>query len=630
MTTPFDHRVWSQPRWFHYSLAVVLAFLALYFRALLDPSLGSKAPFAVSILPVALAAYAGGFWPGMVASFIGLTGSAILFVEPQHSLLIANTPGQLLQLILAAAICIFFCIIAGRLRMSAMSTIRLANEIDTDRSQFKDVLESITDAFFAVNKDWNLVQANPAFERLVENGAGDVIGRNLWSVFPDRENTPFSQALHTAMTERKPQRIDSESDGKWYHFRAYPTALGVSVFIHDVTERKQFEQRRDRMLSDERVARSAAEEAGRMKEEFLATLSHELRTPMTSLLGWAEMLNRGKVSDERLAEGLTSIEQSARMQAKMVDELLDISRINAGKLKVESEYMTLSELAEEGVAIHRPAALAKAIQLTFEDSAPDAIVRGDSARLHQVFSNLISNAIKFSGRGGKVTVRVFAEGSSTCLSVEDKGEGMSPEFLPFVFDRFRQANSTSSRRYGGLGLGLAIAKQLIELQGGTIIAESPGLGEGSTFTVCLPTAALGDRAPHSTLNLTEPGTLEGVRILLVEDDDATRLLLTRVIEEHKGTVLPTPDAESALNSIVDFDPHVVLSDIGMPVIDGYAFMRLMRERTDRFRDVPSVALTAFARDSDRKAATDAGFTAFHTKPVNAPALIRTLVELAAK
>lgn len=629
MTTPVDRKLWYLPRWFHYAVSVLLALVFLYGRVLLSPIMGSKSPFGLAIVPVAAAAYIGGFAPGMLTALLGLVGSTFLFTEMGTS----GKPleaSDVFQYGIIVSLCIFICYVTGRLRRSAMRNSRLVDELDAEGKQTREVLESITDSFFAVDKNWIVTQTNSHFDQLTASkGFPSILGQSLWEVFPGREDNPVYKALHEAMERSVPRRLDAQdpSGSSWYQLRIHPNPKGLSVFLHDVTDRIMIEQSRERMLAEERRARSAAEEASRMKEEFLATLSHELRTPMTSLLGWAEMLNKGGSTEERLKEGLNSIEQSARNQAKLVEELLDVSRINAGKLKIELEFCVLSDLVEEAVLIHKPAAVAKRIELIYAEESDGAVIRGDSARLHQVFSNLISNAIKFTPKGGQVRVRVYQEESTSCFSVEDTGEGITPEFLPHVFDRFRQADASTTRRYGGLGLGLAIVKQLVELQGGTITAESEGAGLGSRFEVCLPTSAFDQRFSSIHRKSEQVMGLKDVRVLIVEDDDSTRRLLQRLVEDQESTVVVASSGVEALKIIPGFDPNIVLSDVGMPEMDGYALAAAIRELPDPYCRLPIIALTAFARDTDRKMAKESGFSAFLTKPVNPGTLIHTILDL---
>lgn len=628
MTTKFDKFFWDRPIWFHYAIAVLLALFAVYIRLSLSPFFEDRTPYGLSLIPVAIAAYIGGFGPGMVTSIIGMGASFYLFVSAANSAAIKD-PYASANLAIFFTVCLFINVVAGRLRKSARRNARLVEQIETERQVMKEVLASVSDAYYAVDSKWRLVQHNPAFLKFVKSDSIPPIGRKLWELFPDHAGTPVYNLVERVMKTRTADGLeveDKESDS-WYYVRAFPTKLGMSVFIQDITERKALEHAREQMLSEERVARNVAEEAGRMKEEFLATLSHELRTPMTSLLGWANLLNRENVSPERMKEGLASIEASAQVQSKLVDELLDLSRINAGKLRVEMEFLTLAHIADEAVKLHEPAASAKGIQIKVEHLEEEVLVRGDSSRLHQVFANIISNAIKFTPRGGKVVVRTFPEGSTACFLVQDSGEGIPKEMLPLVFERFRQGNSTYSRRFGGLGLGLSIAKQLIELHGGSIEAKSEGEGKGSEFRVCLPLALLHRPLVVEPLEPQDRLDLRMKRILLVEDDPSTRLMLQRLLEEYNAVVLSAPDAQTGLDAVSTFKPDAILSDIGLPQMDGCAFMKLVRARGDEYGAVPAIALTAFATEKDKRTATEAGFSAFMTKPVNAPLLLKTIRDL---
>ncbi len=534
MDTSFEGKIWRQPSHIKYLLAALLALVSLLMRLLLTSSLGpTKVPFGFTIVSVALAAYVGGFGPGALAAVIGIVGSVFFFIPPRYSLQLESSQ-DVLQIITAVVVCVVISTVAGRLRQLARQNQALAGKLDQEPARFTDVFEGITLPVLTLDENWVVIQTNSAFEQLFRPHLPPMTGCKIWEIFPNREDTPVYQALRQAMKDRKPQHVDvpHPDNFRWYQVSAYPNSSGVSVFFYDITDRMAFEQGRKATLEDARAARGEAEIAARSKEDFLTTLSHELRTPMTSILGWAELLQRGNLTAEELTEGLVRIEKAAQVQAKMVDEILDLSRINAGKLQVEMEMLGLSEVAQEAVSIHTPAAVAKEIDLSFQDDMEGRLVRGDEARLHQILSNLLSNAIKFTPRGGSVFVRTFIEGSNACFSVEDTGEGICPKFLPHVFDRFRQADASASRKYDGLGLGLSIAKQLIELQGGTITVRSDGVGQGSAFTVCLPEVKRKESLSPSEIDHEPRANLAGVHVLLVEDDESTRLLLKRLIESH--------------------------------------------------------------------------------------------------
>jgi CheY-like chemotaxis protein/two-component sensor histidine kinase len=377
-----------------------------------------------------------------------------------------------------------------------------------------------------------------------------------------------------------------------------------------------------------------------MKDEFLATLSHELRTPLNAILGWSQILAGGNRNADDLAEGLQTIERNARAQTQIIEDLLDMSRIISGKVRLEVRRVDLAALLEEAVNAVRPAADAKEIRLQTVLDSSSACVSGDPNRLQQIFWNLLANSIKFTPRGGRVQVLLERVNSHLEVSVTDTGEGIAPDFLPYVFDRFRQADASTTRRHGGLGLGLAIVKQLVELHGGSVRAKSAGQGQGSTFLVMLPLAviqpdpiAAPDRrhpdAPSETFRVEEHCfTLEGVKVLVVDDEPDARALLKRLLEECRATTLTAASAAEALELIRAERPAVLVSDIGMPVEDGYALIRKVRALgKDHGGETPAVALTAYARSEDRVRALRHGFQMHVAKPVEAAELVMVVASL---
>ena len=430
-------------------------------------------------------------------------------------------------------------------------------------------------------------------------------------------------------------------DGSILHCEWYNSVLSdergelVSVLslVLDVTARKQAEQERNELLTREREARRHAEEADRLKDEFLATLSHELRTPLTAIFGWASLLRSGDVPDGEVNEALQIIERNARAQARLVDELLDVSRIITGNLQVELRPIELSTVVEVASSGLRPAAQAKNITLEFEPSAEAQIVRGDQGRLRQVVWNLILNAIKFTPRDGRVNVRLQSESHFVRLIVEDNGEGISQEFLPYVFDRFRQAEGSISRKQGGLGLGLAVVRHLVELHGGSVSAASDGPGHGATFIVNLPLA------PEETItNPASEGTgtpdsqrvkrLEGLRVLIVEDDDDSRSLLSMMLKRHGADVTAASTSQEAISAIYEVTPDVLVSDIGLPGEDGYELMRRVREATAGNGGISvAIALTGYAGEKDREQALAAGYDEHLAKPIEPIQLVAAIASL---
>jgi PAS domain S-box-containing protein len=391
------------------------------------------------------------------------------------------------------------------------------------------------------------------------------------------------------------------------------------------------------LFAAEQSARSAAEAANRMKDEFLATVSHELRTPLTAMLGWLWWLRRGPVDEAVQARAIETVERNARAQAQLVEDLLDVSRIVTGKLRLDVRPVDLRTTIEAAIDSVRTAADGKGIVLDAHLPFAPAAASVDPDRLQQVVWNLLSNAIKFTPAGGRVDVRLETRPGEACIVVADTGAGISPQFLPYVFDRFRQAESSSTRTYGGLGLGLAIVRHLVELHGGTVRAQSEGEGRGTTFTVTLPVRGvrriaadeLGAREPAGDGDVpARPRGLDGVRVLVVEDADDARDLLVAVLEEQGATVTAVESVAAAREAIARAAPDLLVSDIGMRGEDGYTLIREIRRRVDAVRTVPCVALTAYAGAEDRRRALREGYDVHVAKPVDPGELVAIVVELA--
>jgi signal transduction histidine kinase/ActR/RegA family two-component response regulator len=390
------------------------------------------------------------------------------------------------------------------------------------------------------------------------------------------------------------------------------------------------------LFAAEQSARSAAEAANRMKDEFLATVSHELRTPLTAMLGWIWWLRRGPVDEAAQARALETVERNARAQAQLVEDLLDVSRIVTGKLRLDIRPCDLRDVIEAAVESGRAAADAKAIALETRMADEPRMVAIDPDRLQQVVWNLLSNAIKFTPVGGHVTVTLEQPPGEARIIVADTGDGISPMFLPYVFDRFRQAEASSTRTYGGLGLGLAIVRHLVELHGGTVHAASAGLGQGTTFTVMLPVragraAATTDAAAPRMRNAAarvQSHALAGLTVLLVEDEEDARELMSIALAQHGASVTAVSSVASAREALARVAPHVLVSDIGMRGEDGYTLIREIRRRRDELRLLPSVALTAYAGMEDRRRALREGYDVHLAKPIDPDVLVAVVSELA--
>jgi signal transduction histidine kinase/ActR/RegA family two-component response regulator len=399
-------------------------------------------------------------------------------------------------------------------------------------------------------------------------------------------------------------------------------------------------EERERLLESERAARAESERAGRLKDEFLATLSHELRTPLNAILGWSQLLRARAHDPKEIAQGLQTIERNARAQAQIVEDLLEMSRIISGKLRLDVQRIDLRPVIDTAVQSVTPAAEAKNIRLLTTVDHGTQAVAGDPARLQQILWNLLSNAIKFTPRDGRVEVVLSRTDSHVELVVRDTGQGIRPEFLPFLFDRFRQGDASTTRQHRGMGLGLSIVKSLVEMHGGTITAQSEGEGQGATFIISLPLSPVPKAEPRddgrdvSTFMLTptlEVPRLTGVRVLIVDDEPDARDLLKRILSEFEAEVETVSSASEALPLVESGHPDVLVSDIGMPEVDGYELIRAVRLLpADDGGQTPALALTAFARSEDRQRALLAGYQAHVAKPIEPSELVTTIASLAGR
>jgi len=426
-----------------------------------------------------------------------------------------------------------------------------------------------------------------------------------------------------------------DREGHWYRLQIRPYKTtdnridGAILSLVDIDALKH-------LIKTAQLANAEAERANHAKDEFLATLSHELRTPLSSMLMRAQLLRRGNTDDIKVKRAGEAIEAGVRMQVQLIDDLLDVSRIITGKINTVHEAVDLASVVTRAVEALSLVVERKSLKLVFElgDRETTRFVSGDSTRLQQIVTNLLTNAIKFTPKLGTVTVSLAAADGSAIISVKDTGMGIEPAFLPNVFNRFTQENSTSTRSYGGLGLGLAIVRHLVELHGGTVTAESPGSGLGATFTVALPLmkasrteASVKASAEREKL---DPEVLNGVRILVTDDDRATREAVADMLEQVGADVWLARSAAEAMEAMEEFRPELLLCDIAMPGEDGYAFIRRLRAfGSGHAGNVPALAFTALARDEDREHALAAGFQMHLAKPVDIDRLTDAVVTLAA-
>lgn len=461
----------------------------------------------------------------------------------------------------------------------------------------------------------------------------------------DRERT--RKAVEAAVFERQPYDVEYRTvapDGRMRWIRAKGRAYydsegrplrfdGITI---DISQQKRLEALRLQLLESERHARAEAEQASRLKDQFLATLSHELRTPLNSILGWTQLLRRPAAGAD-LERGLSVIERNAHVQVQLIEDLLDMSRIISGKLRFEVMPVDLSEVIRAAIEAVQPTAADKEIKIQTALDPNAGSVQGDPARLQQIVWNLLSNALKFTPARGAVQVTLERSNSHVQIIVADTGIGIAPEFLPHLFERFRQADGSTARQFGGLGLGLALVKNLVEAHGGTVRAESAGEHQGATFIVELPVSFA--RAQSVTLTgeksatpaLVAAGLIKGIKVLVVDDDADGRDVIRRVLEEHGAIVIMAASAAEGLQQLRQERPQVILSDIGMPQQDGYEFIQSVRRLPlDAGGDTPAAALTAFARSQDRQQALLAGYHSHVPKPFEPGEILAVVASLAGR
>jgi len=509
--------------------------------------------------------------------------------------------------------------------------------------RFRLLVEGVSDyAIFMLDVNGNVATWNNGAVRIKGYRAEEIVGQHFRKFYPEDavESGWPEHELQVATAEGRfvdeGWRVRKDGAKFWAHVTI--TALrdeagrlrGFAKLTRDLTERKRTEAleasgaERETMLEAERNARMLAQRSARIKDEFLATLSHELRTPLNAILGWTQLLrSRGAVEAADFNRAMEIIERNARAQVRLIDDLLDLSRIMSGRFRLDVQQVSLLDIVRSALDSIEPSAQTKGVRLESVLDPQSVIVSGDPARLQQVFWNLLSNAVKFTPKGGRIQVLLQRVNSHIEFSVSDTGIGIPAAFLPHVFERFSQKDSSTHREYGGLGLGLAICKQLVDLHGGSIQAKSMGEGHGATFVVTLPLIILGkEREPSARVHPTAVDfseavalpRLDGVRVVVVDDEADALELIQRVLEAQGGLVSTARSGDEALRLLESHTPDVLISDIGMPNMDGYQFMRRMRAAEPRERRTPALALTAFARPDDRKLAILAGYTAHLAKP----------------
>jgi PAS domain S-box-containing protein len=513
----------------------------------------------------------------------------------------------------------------------------------------------------------NVVEWNHWMEEHTEKRASDVIGNNLLELFPelterrlDRQYRwalegqvrVLSQALHGYLIAMPPVSGEHGFAQMQQAVRISPLThegrvIGTLTIVEDVTERVVREaelqaqiEERSRLLSNENVARREAERANRLKDDFLATISHELRNPLNAILGWAHMMRLGKLNEANMERAVETIYRNAKSQSQLVADLLDVSRIISGKLRLDVRTVDLISIVNAAIDSIRPAADAKTIRLQMMLDPAAGPISGDADRLQQIVWNLLTNAVKFTPKGGKIQVKVQRIDSHVEIVVSDSGVGISKEFLPYVFDRFRQADASITRTHGGLGLGLSIVHQLVDLHGGSVAVQSEGEGKGATFTITLPFIGVISQNEAESVHPTQSEeilsfdglpSLQGLKVLVVDDEADTRELIGEVLKECGSEVIITRSAAEAFAALEQHKPDILISDLGMPDEDGYSLIEKIRALpSERGGDIPAAALTAYARAEDRMRVLRSGFQFHLPKPVDSAELVTVVASLAGR
>jgi len=536
-------------------------------------------------------------------------------------------------------------------------------ESDLISHRLAAIVDDSDDAIVGKDLSSIITSWNKGAERIFGYSADEMIGTSITRIIPPELQ---SQETEIVARIRRGERFDHfdtirlTKDGRLLHVSltispikdTHGNVVGASKIARDITDRKLAEEAlreaqkiaqeastaKQRLLESERAARSEIEKASHMKDEFLATLSHELRTPLNAVLGWANALRLGRPGPEELREGLEAIERNARAQAQMIDELLDMSRIISGKVRLDVQRLDLPAIVAASIDAVRASASTKGVRLQIVIDPLNAPVSGDPNRLQQIFWNLLNNAVKFTPKQGRVQVLLQRVDSHVEVSIIDTGEGISPDLLPYIFERFKQADASTTRHHGGLGLGLAIVKQLVELHGGSVRAESDGLGKGATFIVSFPLLALhvppDERESQNSLSKLRDVpplptiSLKSITVLVVDDEPDARHLLKRLLESAGAAVHLARSAEDGMAQLLAKPVDVLICDIGMPDEDGYSLMRRIRALDDSQKsEVAAVALTAYARLVDRTAAIRAGFQNHLPKPVEPAELLAVVHSL---
>ena len=637
-----------------YGIAVAAIAVTVLARFLLQPALENNIPYLMFVLPVSLSAWYGGLLPGLFATLLSAVVAELFFVRPYLSAKI-DTKVDAVQFILFLFVGGLISWLSERRLVEALAAKKSDDLLHATDQHLQALVQASPLAIMVVNEKAQVQLWNPAAERIFGWLSAEVIGRQL-PIVPNERLPGFHSSIRErpALVEvgslRGTEVLCRRKNSSSLELELWEAPLqdtsgtfrSTLYILADISARKEAEQERTDLLNRAQAARLEAERTSQLKDEFLATLSHELRTPLNAILGWARLLQGGRLDPKTASRAIESVERNAKIQTKLVEDLLDVSRIITGKWRLETRPVDLCTSVESSIEAIRTTLETKEITLEKELDLRVGLVLGDPSRLQQILWNLLSNAVKFTPKRGHIQVRVTREGASAAISVKDDGKGITEEFLPYVFERFRQADGSLTRKYGGLGLGLAIARHLTELHGGTIEVQSAGENKGSMFTVKLPLLSewTSERPPGEVVRFpsapvpeaTPPelsSALKGLKVLVVDDEPGSCELLLTLLSHCGAEVRTGSSASQALTEVTRFKPDVLISDIEMPDQDGYTLVRQLRLLEDNIGErIPAVALTAHARTEDRMQALAAGFDTHVCKPVEPAELVTVVASLA--
>jgi PAS domain S-box-containing protein len=636
-----------------YGVAVLVVFLAGIVRAGLNPLWGFQVPLITFYPAIMASAWYGGFGPGLTTTLLSSLTAYVLWMRWAVSS--AGGLAEIVAMLIFVGIGIFMSAVTEALRrMERRQAVTLSEaeaaraEADTGReamAQLGAVIQSADDAIIAKTLDGVITSWNAGAERMFGYTAAEATGQSVMLIIPEDRRVEEEEVLARIRRGQSVEHFETvrqAKDGRRLDIsvRVSPIRdtsgqlIGASKIARDISERKRMEVERTALLASERQARAEAEAANRAKDEFLALLSHELRTPLNAVYGWARMLQAGQLEASDAPSALDAIVRNANSQVQLIDDLLEVSRVITGKMRLDVRNVDLKAVIEAALDSVRPAAAAKDIRLRSVLDPRAGPIVGDPDRLQQVVWNLLMNAVKFTAKRGQIQVQLQRANSHVEIIVSDTGQGIAPDVLPFIFDRFAQADSSPTRTHSGLGLGLTLVKHLVELHGGTVTAESGGEGQGAMFLVKLPLpVAKLSAGPvprvHPTAGPLDPSMvgarLDGLRVLVV-DDDADALTLALAILQRAGALVTTcASVSEALDLLRQWRPDVLVSDIEMPREDGYSLIRKVRALSSQEGGrVPAVALTAYGRAEDRVRSLSAGYNMHVPKPVD-PGELTTII-----